>query len=47
MLFEHGHRQIWLVRVYLGSFVGPERGPYGPKCVIWSTQTLTRKADMI
>ena len=37
MLFEHGQRQIWLVWAYLGSFFGPEKGPYGLKGVVWST----------
>ena len=33
MLYERGQRQIWLVWAYLGSFFGPEGGPYGHKCV--------------
>ena len=41
-LFEHGQRQICLVWAYLRSFFGHERGPYGPECVVWSTQTPTR-----
>ena len=43
MLFESGQRQIWLVWAIFGS----EGGPYGPKFVVWSTQTPTRKVDMI
>ena len=30
MLIEHGHRQIWLVRAYLGSFFEPE-GAFRPQ----------------
>ena len=40
-------RQIWLVWAYLGSFLGPEGGPYGHEWVVWSTWTWTRKVDMI
>ena len=40
-------RQIWLVWAYLGLFFGPEGGPYGHECVVWSTWTPTRKVDMI
>ena len=47
LLFERGQRQIWLVWAYLGSFFGPEGGPYGHECVVWSTRTPTRKVDMI
>ena len=47
MLYERGQRQIWLVWAYLGSFFGPEGGPYGHECVVWSTWTRTRKVDMI
>ena len=47
MLFEHGPSQIWLVLVYLGLFSGPEGGPYGPKCVLQSIRTPTRKANMM
>ena len=43
ILFECGQRQIWLVWAYLGSFFGREGGPYGHKCVVWSTWTLTRR----
>ena len=32
---------------YLGPFFGPEGGLYGPKFVLQSTPTPTRKADMI
>ena len=47
MLFRRGQRQIWLVLAYLGLFFRPEGGPYGHKCVVWSTRTTNRKADMI
>ena len=40
-------RQIWLVWAYLGSFFGPEGGPYGHECVVWSIWTATRKVDMV
>ena len=40
-------RQSWLVWAYLGSFYGPEGGPYGHQCVVWSTWTLIRKVDVI
>ena len=46
MLFEHGKRQIWLIWAYLGSFLGPEAGPYGPEWVDWSTRIPLRKVNM-
>ena len=48
-LLDYGARgrQIWLVWAYLGSFFGPEGGPYGHECVVWSTWTLTKKVDVI
>ena len=47
MLLERGQRQIWVVWAYLGSFFGPEGGPYGLECVERSTQIPTRKVDMV
>ena len=47
LLIERGRRQIWLFWAYLGSFFGPEGGPYGHECMVWSTWTWTRKVDMI
>ena len=47
MLFECGRREIWLVWDYLGSFFGPEGGPYSHECVVRSTRTPTKKVDMI
>ena len=46
-LFEHGQRQILLVWVYLGSYLGPVEGPYGPECVVQYTWTPTKKADLM
>ena len=42
ILFERGQRRIRLVWAYLGSVFWPEGSLYGPKCVVWSTQTPTR-----
>ena len=32
---------------FWAPFFGPEGGPYGHECEVWSTQIPTRKVDMM